>query len=343
MKTFAAKKFLTRVLISTVATLSLPTCVQAQDTPVSSPGRDAPAGVMNSMLHREGEWMASVRLMTMSMSGSRDGRTDLSDAEVFNRGYAQSPQNMTMLMPALDVMYGLTERITLSATLPFVFNSMDMRMMDDSTFTMKASGVGDLRAGAMFGLYRGRRQDLHFYAGLQFPLGSVTARDDMPDCPNCKVDYPMQPGSGTFDVTPGLTWVLDEDRWSWGANWLSVLRTGDNSEGYRFGNRHDLSAWGSRQLNRHVSASVRLSGSIWENVHGADPDFDPTMSPTQDPAAQGGKRMDLSVGMAFKPTVDVLRRGRLAVEVGHALAQSLDGPQLATGWTSSFLWQLWWY
>jgi len=246
-----------------------------------------------------------------------------------------------MLMPELDIMYGATDRVTLTASLPFVVNSMDMRMMDGEAFVMRASGIGDVRAGAMIGLWRARRQDLFFYAGVQLPVGKVDVTDDMPDCAGCKVDYPMQPGSGTFDLTPGLTWVREGRVWSLGANWLSVLHTGTNSEGYRFGDRHDFSAWGVRHLNQSVSASFRLGGSRWGNVKGADPDLDPQMAPTQDPAAQGGRRIDVAFGLAFKPAVAPLNRHRFAVEVSRPIVQSLDGPQLATTWGATVSWQLW--
>jgi len=220
---------------------------------------------------------------------------------------------------------------------------MDMRMMEGETFAMSARGIGDVRAGAMIGLSRSRRQDVHFYAGVQLPTGKVNATDDMPDCLDCKVDYPTQLGSGTFDLTPGLTWVREGGQWSWGANWLSVFHQGTNGEGYTFGDRHEVSAWGVRRLNQNVSASFRLGASRWGNVHGADPDFDPEMSPTQDPAAQGGRRMDVAFGLGFKPTIGPLRRHRFAGEVGRPIVQSLDGPQLKTNWGASVSWQLWWY
>ena len=298
---------------------------------------------MNSMLHRQGEWMAGIRLMTVSGSENRSGRRALTDDQVFARGYEMAPQRMTMLMPAVDIMYGATERLTLTASLPFTFNSMDMRMMEGESFVMRSGGVGDLRAGALIGLWRGRRQDLFLSLGAQLPLGKVDAKDDVPDCFDCKVDYPMQPGSGTFDVTPGLTWVRDGNQWSWGASWLSVLRTGTNSESYRLGNRHDVAAWGVRRLYESVSGSVRITASRWGNVRGADPDLDPSMAPTQDPSAQGGRRMDLAVGLAIKPRVSPSTRHRLAVEIGRPILQSLDGPQLAGGLSSTVSWQLWWY
>jgi hypothetical protein len=306
-----------------------------------TPGREAPAGVMGSMLHRKGEWMLGLRAMRMSMDGNRDGGDELTDDEVRARGYEMVPQEMTSTQLALEAMYGLSDRVTLMGSVPFVSNSMDMLMMEGDRFTMQASGLGDARLGAMVGLWHGEGRGLHLAVGFSLPTGPVDATDDMPDCADCKVDYPTQLGSGTWDFLPGLTWVAEDGAWSWGANWLGTLRLGDNGEGYAFGNRNELSAWSVRHWNETFSSSVRLAGAFWGNVDGADPDFDPMMAPTQDPEAQGGKRVDLLFGLALKRTGGSLSHHRLALEVGVPLWQDLDGPQLAASWSATLGWQLW--
>jgi hypothetical protein len=151
------------------------------------------------------------------------------------------------------------------------------------------------------------------------------------------VDYATQPGSGTWDLTPGLTWASASDDWSWGATWLETLRLGDNSEGYAFGNRHELSLWGARRLGDALSGSLRIAGSAWGNIDGADPEFDPELTPTQDPGAQGGKRLDVLVGAGWQPGQG---RHRLAIELGLPVWQDLDGPQLETDWTANIAWQV---
>lgn len=118
------------------------------------------------------------------------------------------------------------------ASVPYVANSMDMLMSSGESFTMRARGLGDVRLGALIGLWQGDRQGLHLHAGISLPTGKVDATDDMPDCPDCKVDYPTQPGSGTWDLVPGVTWVAEAGDWSLGANWLETLRLGKNSEDY---------------------------------------------------------------------------------------------------------------
>jgi hypothetical protein len=306
-----------------------------------TPGREAPAGVMGSMLHRKGEWMLGLRAMRMSMDGNRDGGDELTDDEVRDRGYEMVPQEMTSTQLALEAMYGISDRVTLMGSVPFTSNAMDMLMPEGERFSMQASGLGDPRLGALVGLWHGEAQGLHLAVGFSLPTGDVDATDDMPDCADCKVDYPTQLGSGTWDFLPGLTWVAEAGAWSWGANWAGTLRLGENSEGYAFGNRSELSAWGVRHWNRTFSTSVRLVGSFWGNLDGADPDLDPMMSPSQDAQAQGGKRVDLLIGLGLKLGGGTLRRQRLALEGGVPLWQDLDGPQLATSWSATLGWQLW--
>jgi hypothetical protein len=227
------------------------------------------------------------------------------------------------------------------ASLPYVANSMDMLMSEDESFTMQARGLGGVQLGALVRLWQGgEARGLHLNAGVLLPTGKVDATDDMPDCADCKVDYPTQIGSGTWDLAPGVTWVAEAGDWSWGANWLETLRLGTNSEGYAFGNRHELSAWGVRRWGRALSASVRLAGAAWGDIDGSDLDFDPMMAPTQDPDAQAGRRIDVLLGLGFKPAPGAGKH-RLAAEFGVPIWQDLDGPQLATDWAASINWQFW--
>jgi hypothetical protein len=279
--------------------------------------------------------------MGMHMDGNRDGGDDLTEQQVFDAGYEMAPLDMSSTALMLDLMYGVSDRVTLMATAPLVFNSMGMRTMEGDTFDMEASGIGDVRLGALVGLWHGAQQGIHLQASVQLPTGAVDATDDMPDCPDCKVDYPTQLGSGTWDIVPGLTWVGESGRWSWGANWIETLRLGTNSEAYAFGNRHELSAWGVRGLSDSVSTSLRMAGAAWGNLDGADPDLDPSMSPSQDPRAQGGKRIALLLGLGIKPSTGGLSSHRFALEVGLPIWQDLDGPQLAASWSATLSWQLW--
>lgn len=62
-----------------------------------------------------------------------------------------------------------------------------------------------------------QRHCLHFNAGLSLPTGSIDKQDATPMGPNSKLPYPVQLGSGTYDLLPGLTYNGQDRDLSWGA------------------------------------------------------------------------------------------------------------------------------
>ena len=304
------------------------------------PGRDAPAGVMGAMLHHEGEWMLGLTVTRMHMDGVVDGHSHVSEGELFGAGYTMIPRQMDGTMTMLEAMYGLSDGLTLMASLPYVAYSMDMRMDTGEKFTMDSRGIGDVQVAALMRLYEDPGQEVHLNAGVSVPTGSTDETDDTPGFPDGRVDYVMQPGSGTWDLMPGVTWVARDGAWSWGAQWIETWRLGENDEDYTLGNRHDVTAWGARALTDELSLSLRLAGHDWGNIDGADPALDPTMSPTQDPNKQGGRRVDALAGLSAAPR-GALAGNRFALEFGVPIYEKLDGPQLSTDWIATLNWQLW--
>ena len=61
----------------------------------------------------------------MSPTRRSDGTTDLSSQDIFNLGFPVAPTSMTMEMHMLGLMYGLTEKLTLSLMGNYMENEMD--------------------------------------------------------------------------------------------------------------------------------------------------------------------------------------------------------------------------
>ena len=171
---------------------------------------------------------------------------------------------------------------------------------------------------------------LHLNAGISMPTGSVNERGDTPAGADQKLPYPMQLGSGTWDLLPGVTYLGQTEDWSWGFQPMGTLRLATNSEGYRLGRRIDMSLWGARRFSDWLSTSLRLGSSIWFNAFGSDPELNPAMVPTADPNRRGGERLDLLFGFNTYVPRGLFRSVRFAVEGGFPIYQSLDGPQLQT-------------
>ncbi len=305
------------------------------------PDGHAPIGVMAEHIHREGETMFSYRFMHMAMDGNRNGSTRITDANVLTE-FMITPTQMDMQMHMLGAMHSVNDRLTLMGMVPVVQIDMDHVTRAGGSFTTRASGVGDVQLSGLFKLFERPGHQVHSGFGVSVPTGSIDKRDDTPAGPDQKLPYPMQLGSGTYDVLPTLTYNGQTMHWSWGAQASAVLRVGHNDENYTLGDVGNFTFWGARRIGERVSASLRVGAKSWGNIDGADPELPaPTamIVPTADPNRRGGDRIDLAAGINVLGTHGKTAGHRLAIEVGLPVYQHLDGPQLETDWTVSFGWQ----
>lgn len=302
------------------------------------PDGHAPIGVMQDHRHEAGEVMLGYRYMPMMMEGSRDGSTSLTDQEVVDPagyGFMVTPTEMTMSMHMFGVMWAPTNRITLMGMLPVLKNSMTHLTRAGGNFTTESAGVGDATLLALIGVGGWGNQAAHLNVGVRAPTGSITAEDVLPTSngQDVQLPYPMQLGSGTWDVEAGATYLGQMDDWSWGAQALGIVRTGDNDRGWHLGNQLKATAWGARRVGRIVSISLRVALASWGDVEGQDaaPSVNPAVVPTARPDLRGGTRFDLGAGINV--AVPHAKGLRFAVEVLAPLHQTLHGPQLETDFT----------
>ncbi len=317
------------------------------------PDDRAPAGVMGEHTHKQGKWMLSYTYGRMEMDGNRDGDDDVSVAEV-HRDYMVAPLEMYMEMQMLGAMYGVSDKLTVMAMVPYVRKSMKHVRRDGLRFTTRTSGLGDVKLTGLYTLFSsGMDRDIHrvrHQASLQFgfslPTGSIDERDNTP-LGRSQLPYPMQLGSGTFDPILGATYTSKFSDWSWGAQARGVFRVEDNDEGYRLGNEYDVTAWAARRLGDRVSASFRLAGKTWGDVHGEDDRVRKTVMPqgtpiplvpTADTRLRGGERVDAAVGLNFYQTAGAFKGHRLEFEFAAPIHQDLDGPQLETDYRFNVRW-----
>ena len=326
-----------RLAVYAALLLALPGALAAQWTS-SRPDGHAPIGVMGDHTHERGEFMFSYRFMYMLMEDLRDGTDKVTPDQVVSPtgyNYTVSPTEMPMMMHMLGGMYALSDAVTLTAMLPVWSREMDHMTRPGGMFTTSSGGISDLALGALIPLSRFGNQALHANVAVSIPTGSVEERDVTPASMGNEVQlpYPMQTGSGTWDLKPGATYLGQAGDWSWGGQASGTLRLGDNSRDWHYGNRLDATFWGARRLGRVFSLSVRGAFGTWGDVEGMDANLNPMMVPTADPALQGGSRMDAGLGINYwVPGTSSLRGLRLAVEGLLPLYQDLHGPQMNTSW-----------
>jgi len=291
-----------------------------------------PHGVMVGM---KGRWMVSYHFMIDRLEGNLVGTRRVTDASVLIN-FEAAPTDMTMHMHMFMVMYALTNKFTLMAMLPYTRMSMGELHRDGTRSTERSEGIGDVELRGNYVLYKRRdlRHRFLLNGGVGLPTGSINRRDEE----GARLEYPMQPGSGTFSVIPGFTYLGQSVPWAWGAEFMPTLRIGRNSNGYRLGNRYQPSFWGGRQMTHWLSLIARLDGDIWKNIKGADATLDPSTEPTKDPLLQGGRRLDLTFRANIHPPEGVLNGHAFFVDVVKPMYQSLDGPQLRRRWALRLGW-----
>jgi hypothetical protein len=250
---------------------------------------------------------------------------------------------MTMDMHMFGVMYAPTNQLTLMAMLPYLDKSMDHRNRMGVKFTTGSNGIGDTRLSGTYKAKTWNSSELLINMGISLPTGSTDEEDTTP-LGKVRLPYPMQLGSGTYDLLPGVTFLGRNEGWSWGGQTLATVRMNRNN-GYRHGHRIEATGWGSKKLSSWWSISARLKGSAWGDIHGSDSRIAQTtpmgvpLVPTADPDTRGGKSIDGLLGVNFHPRTGVFNGQRLAVELGKPVYQDLDGPALETEWAVTAGWQ----
>ncbi len=301
----------------------------------------APIGVMGEHTHEKGELMLSYRYMYMRMKGNKVGTDSISNQEVLEQ-FMVTPTDMDMQMHMFGAMYAVTDRLTLMGMIPYVKKSMNHLTRSGARFKTSSGGLGDIKLSGLFKVLNwGNNNNVILNFGLSFPTGSIDKKDDTPMGPNQQLPYPMQLGSGTWDLLPGVTYNGRQGNIDWGGQVMGVVRLGENDRDYTLGNRLNVTTWTAYNINYWLSGSFRLDWGFWGNIDGADPALNPAVVPTADPDLRGGNRLDALVGLNFVNQAGPkwLQGQRLAFEFGLPVYQDLDGPQLETDWIILFGWQ----
>ncbi|MCH9021361.1 MAG: hypothetical protein IID32_01175 [Planctomycetes bacterium] len=172
-----------------------------------------PMGNIHHM-HRKGEWMIGTSWMFMQMEGNRDKTSRKSTSDVL-KDFMVSPTEMSMSMQMGGIMYGVTDEFTVMGMLGYLRKEMDHVTRMGVEFTTRSKGVGDLKTTGMYGIYDREGHSVHVTGGMSFPTGSINERDETP-MGRVRLPYPMQLGSGTYDLLGGVTYHGEKEKLTWG-------------------------------------------------------------------------------------------------------------------------------
>ena len=325
------------------------------------PDDHALISIMGDHVHAIGDWMFSYRYMHMAMDDQYAGRDKISPGRAFASNYTVSPTSMSMEMQMLGVMYASSDKLTLMAMLPYQDLEMDHMIFPRAApliglnggspgFTTRSEGIGDLRLSSLIRILHQDRHQLHGGLGLSLPTGSISESDLVPGPGGLiprQLPAAMQLGSGTVDILPSLTWTYKPSAWSAGAQMRGVIRTGENSHGYRLGNQFGIDTWASWNASDWCSLSAGL-GYLWEDrLHGVQSDL--SLNPPFAPARRtvttafgenyGGQRIEAIFGTNLLVPCGALSGHRLGIDLRLPLWQHRNGISLGTNYTLTAGWQ----
>jgi hypothetical protein len=292
----------------------------------------APIGVMGDHIHNSGEWMFSYRAMLMQMDGTGDGTTDIAAADVLSQGYMVAPTKMSMTMHMLGVMFAPTNNLTLTAMTGYIQNNMDMQIsgMMSMDNPMISGGISDTSVGALYRILHGSNWYLLTNLHLRLPTGSISETMSMTMMGNAMTmtqPYPMQPGSGSFQLQPALTFIHFWNKYSVGSQVYSRIPLAKNASAWQTGNIYASSIWLAWLPVAEISISSRLEGKYRGNITGASSNMG-TASPSAIPSLQSFAVLNAKLGVNYLALIEGLR---LALEAGIPVYQDLAGPQMKQG------------
>lgn len=326
----------TALLLGSVAATAQQPAAPAENTVVVEARRILPSvGLMNDHLHRRGEFMIGVRYQHLDWGGAnRHGTRKVSDEELMDAGYMMRAKTMTMDMAMVDLMYGLSDNLTVAVSPQYLWNRMTMvgtDPMDPMTDKMTSRGLGDTLASASLQLAKGDRVSAHATLGVWVPTGRSGLKDD-----GTFMQYCMQTGSGTWDIEPSATVKGQTGRIGWGAQASFRLRAEHrNSAGYRLGNRALATGWVSYLVGPTVGVTARAEYTHQGRIHGEYDGMHMEDMPQDFPANFGGDMLMGAVGLNWEPMIGEKRGPQLGVELGIPLYQNLNGVQLPQRWQLS--------
>ena len=318
---------------------SLPTSPTSAQDRLSELG---PAGIRWDHTDYRGELSGSYRFHRVVMADNYDKGGLLSTHQVLNQ-FEVAPLTMMMDLHMVEILYGVTDVVSLRAEGGYARYSMDHVTRANVPFTTESAGNGDLSLGAIIGLKRFGSLRAFVFAGASLPTGSITttgagipAHDSLVQLP-----YAMQIGSGTLDATPALTVIHIGGVVTWGFQTRARMPLGDNKRGWRRGVFAEGTAWATLHAGDLINLSARVVAKQWGDYQGSDfalgslgPDYVPTVRPD----LTGGSQIELPIGLDIRLPEGILDGHRLGIELSLPVRRDLHGPQLGADWALAVAW-----
>lgn len=286
----------------------------------------APIGLQNAAHVERGAFTLSYRYMQRVFYGYRTGTDSVALDDVVAQ-YPVVPTRLEVAQHVFGLEVGATDRLTISALVPYAMNEMEHTAVPPS-YDTETDGIGDISLAAHFRVVDRARQRFHFTLDVRLPNGSIDEVGPIAGGADAQLPYMMQLGSGTAELRPGFTYHGQNNSVSWGVQFAGTFPLGENNNGYQWGARGTIDTWIARNWAPWISSSARFTFDRLGRIDGADATLDPAQSPANDAALQSKTGIDGWVGINLHVPSGPLSGVHLAIEGGIPLYMLLDGPQL---------------
>lgn len=340
------------------ATLGLGTapCAVADPAQAQAPSPSqapAPLGVFGADMPAPGHWVFALLGSAARLQDNYVGARTVSGADIVTNVISPStpagahvlrlgPTHSAVESEGVSVTYGLSPNLILFASTAAIQKDVDLHAYQGLSgatslgFSVgKTSGLGDTTIAAIARVYHDATSRVNVNLGLCLPTGSTTENMVvlLPDgaSPSRRAFYAMQPGAGTVDLLPGVTYSGVRDAWSWGASYRARLPLDHGSQGWAYGDLHELNAWGGYSWRPGLETTLRLNATTQGAIRGQDPRIR-GYAQGSNPAFYGGQQVGLSVGAIVGGQFFRLPAAQFGVEAGAPFYQDLNGPQLGRNW-----------
>ena len=269
----------------------------------------------------EGQYVVGLNMQQFKFSGMLQGSDSISADQVVATvanpffGDPMQPATLrvvpesaeaTVIYPFIN--YSLNKKISLVAMAPMIKKTTVLNTYDQfgtasiGLTEVNSSGLGDIKMGAIYKFFNApdRKHNVIFDIVLSVPTGSITEEDinltPMNTLVMSRLAYGMQLGSGTYDAILGGTYWGKNKKWGWGTQYLATIPLqSENSEGWRYGDKHELTSWVSYAWDPTFNGSLRLRGESQGTIVGIDPKiYGPGLG--ADTGNYGGTKVEFIIG-----------------------------------------------
>ena len=266
-----------------------------------------------------------------------EGTRETSATDIAGQGkYMTIPTHMEMTRYTMTLAYGITPKLKVFVTIPYVRNTMDMDMVMTDGMGMQmlepmsmepVSGLGDVTVMALYRIYTNRpvrpAEAVTLGLGVKTPTGSYTEKNSS----GRFIHAHMQPGTGSWDPIASLAYTKLMNPWLLGADVTYQFAT-RNDEGYKFGDTltTDLTA------KYGLLPFINLTGQLTYLHSGRATDdlgrYTNLTSVFDDPANTGEDSLWASPGFELVP----LNNAGLTFKAQLPLWQRVNGVQLVSSY-----------